>query len=319
MDRERLIYADSHVAISVEAVRKACRTLGRHSTDGIAQQTAIDDELKGGKQLSFDDWDMEAFRDPGYSEPVSAWPRWTTTASTQRSSIPVSTFPKLGLVKATGAHQPRLDRPVRAARVGRPEGPRGHLQVPIIEHRLRRDGGEPAGRDGGALRPPPELSERVRSPRLPRAVSDPLWGALPNRNRHMPSPRQHRTPSRLPTRPNPRKWGSARRSPPSVLKKCSPGGSSPAPSSGSLSEDRLRRTDPLLGARIPLEAGPQGRRSLRLPRPEDQPERILQPQHGRHVHGRRGRSAAAPRCRHGGHPLVNRFPSPATTWPNGEV
>lgn len=68
----RLISADSHVAIDLHAIRERLPVgLREDFDDAIAQQAKTDDELRGGKRISMDDWDMEAFRDPGYKEPVA--------------------------------------------------------------------------------------------------------------------------------------------------------------------------------------------------------------------------------------------------------
>src|SRR5262249_22559549 len=101
MGRERLISADSHVAISVERIRERVPSGLRDAfDDAIAQQAAIADELRGGKQLSLDDWDMEAFRDPGYREPVArlaAMDRDGVDAEVLYSEV--SAFRAFGLVK----------------------------------------------------------------------------------------------------------------------------------------------------------------------------------------------------------------------------
>jgi predicted TIM-barrel fold metal-dependent hydrolase len=68
----RLVSADSHVAVSLAAVRERVpRSLHEAFDDAIAQQAATDRELKGGRELSLDSWDMEAMRDPGYHDPVA--------------------------------------------------------------------------------------------------------------------------------------------------------------------------------------------------------------------------------------------------------
>src|SRR6476659_2723120 len=68
----RLISADSHVAISLAAVRERVPASLHEAFDGaIAAQSRIDAEHKGGRELSLEDWDMQAMRDPGYSDPVA--------------------------------------------------------------------------------------------------------------------------------------------------------------------------------------------------------------------------------------------------------
>jgi predicted TIM-barrel fold metal-dependent hydrolase len=72
MDKGRLISADSHVAISLDVIRgRVPRALHEAFDDAMTQQAHIDNELRGGKKLSLDDWDMEAFKDPGYREPIA--------------------------------------------------------------------------------------------------------------------------------------------------------------------------------------------------------------------------------------------------------
>ena len=72
MTSSRLISADSHVAISLDAIRERVpAALHEAFDDAIAEQARIDAELKRGKQLSLDDFDMEAMRDPGYRDPVA--------------------------------------------------------------------------------------------------------------------------------------------------------------------------------------------------------------------------------------------------------
>jgi len=68
----RLISADSHVRVELAAVRERVPVPLRPAfDDAIALQAASEKELKGGKELDLSDWDMEAFRDPGYSDPVA--------------------------------------------------------------------------------------------------------------------------------------------------------------------------------------------------------------------------------------------------------
>src|SRR6202790_569131 len=68
----KLISADSHVAVSLDAIRERVpRSLHEAFDDAIARQAQIDEGRRGGRKLSLDDWDMEAFRDPAYHEPVA--------------------------------------------------------------------------------------------------------------------------------------------------------------------------------------------------------------------------------------------------------
>jgi predicted TIM-barrel fold metal-dependent hydrolase len=97
----RLISADSHVRVELGAIRERVPASLRSAfDDAIAMQTATDKELKGGKELDLSDWDMEAFRDPGYSDPVArlaAMDRDGVQAEVLYSEV--SAFRHFGLVK----------------------------------------------------------------------------------------------------------------------------------------------------------------------------------------------------------------------------
>jgi uncharacterized protein len=68
----KLISADSHVAISLDAIRERLpRSRHEDFDDAIAAQAKVDHDLRGGRKLSLADFDMEAFRDPGYHDPVA--------------------------------------------------------------------------------------------------------------------------------------------------------------------------------------------------------------------------------------------------------
>src|SRR5690349_810514 len=72
MATTRLISADSHVAVSLDAIRERLpRSLHQAFNDAIAEQGRIDEEQRGGRTLSLEDWDMEAMRDPGYRDPTA--------------------------------------------------------------------------------------------------------------------------------------------------------------------------------------------------------------------------------------------------------
>ncbi len=72
MERTRLISADSHVAVRLDTIRARVPAQLRDAFDSaVTQQARDDEERRGGRKLSLDDWDMEAFRDPGYHEPVA--------------------------------------------------------------------------------------------------------------------------------------------------------------------------------------------------------------------------------------------------------
>jgi predicted TIM-barrel fold metal-dependent hydrolase len=67
-----LISADSHVRVPFEPIRERVPVGLREAfDDAIRAQAANDKELKGGKEMDLSDWDMDAFRNPGYSDPVA--------------------------------------------------------------------------------------------------------------------------------------------------------------------------------------------------------------------------------------------------------
>ena len=97
----QLISADSHVRVPLDAIRERVpRSLHEAFDDAISMQTSHEKELKGGKELDLSDWDMDAFRDPGYSEPVArlaAMDRDGVAAEVLYSEV--SAFRHFGLVK----------------------------------------------------------------------------------------------------------------------------------------------------------------------------------------------------------------------------
>jgi hypothetical protein len=97
----RLISADSHVRVELAAVRERVPAPLRPAfDDAIALQAASEKALKGGKELDLSDWDMEAFADPGYSDPVArlaAMDRDGVQAEVLYSEV--SAFRHFGLVK----------------------------------------------------------------------------------------------------------------------------------------------------------------------------------------------------------------------------
>ena len=69
---DRLISADSHVAISIDTVReKVPSQLHAIFDEAIAAQARVDSDLRGGRSFPLDSFDMEAMRDPGYRDPVA--------------------------------------------------------------------------------------------------------------------------------------------------------------------------------------------------------------------------------------------------------
>jgi predicted TIM-barrel fold metal-dependent hydrolase len=101
MTSDRLISADSHVNVRLEAIRERVPSALHEAFDGaIAEQACIDQELRGGRKLSLADFDMDAFRDPGYYDPVArlaAMDRDGVEAEVLYSEV--SAFRAFGLVK----------------------------------------------------------------------------------------------------------------------------------------------------------------------------------------------------------------------------
>jgi predicted TIM-barrel fold metal-dependent hydrolase len=97
----RLISADSHVAISLDAIRERVPTGLREAfDDATAAQARIDAELRGGRTMSVEDFDMEAYTHPGYKEPharLEAMDRDGVEAEVLYSEV--SAFRSFGLVK----------------------------------------------------------------------------------------------------------------------------------------------------------------------------------------------------------------------------
>jgi predicted TIM-barrel fold metal-dependent hydrolase len=97
----KLISADSHVAVGLDAIRQRVpRSLHEAFDDATAAQAAIDADLRGGRKLSLADFDLEAFRDPGYHDPVArlaAMDRDGVRAEVLYSEV--SAFRAFGLVK----------------------------------------------------------------------------------------------------------------------------------------------------------------------------------------------------------------------------
>src|SRR5579871_6014983 len=100
-DVTKLISADSHVAVRLGQIRERVpSSLHDAFDDAIAAQGRIDSELRGGRTLSLADWDLEAFRDPGYYDPVArlaAMDRDGVQAEVLYSEV--SAFRAFGLVK----------------------------------------------------------------------------------------------------------------------------------------------------------------------------------------------------------------------------
>jgi hypothetical protein len=152
---DRLISADSHVAISIATIRERVpAVLHEAFDDAIAAQARIDAEHKGGRELSLDDWDMEAMREPGYRDTVArlaAMDRDGVEAEVLYSEV--SAFRAYGLVQGDWRPISRAftDLLVEFA-AHDPNRLAVSYQVPIIDIpvRWRRSSASPARRALGA-------------------------------------------------------------------------------------------------------------------------------------------------------------------------
>ena len=97
----RLISADSHVAVSLDAIRERVPVASREAfDDATAEQARIDQANRSGRTIDMADWDMEARTDPGYHDPVArlaAMDRDGVQAEVLYSEV--SAFRSFGLVK----------------------------------------------------------------------------------------------------------------------------------------------------------------------------------------------------------------------------
>jgi predicted TIM-barrel fold metal-dependent hydrolase len=98
---QRLISADSHVAVDLAVIKERVPTkLHEVFDDAIAAQAAVDAELRGGRKMSPGDFDLEAYSHPGYKEPharLEAMDRDGVHAEVLYSEV--SAFRSFGLVK----------------------------------------------------------------------------------------------------------------------------------------------------------------------------------------------------------------------------
>jgi predicted TIM-barrel fold metal-dependent hydrolase len=177
----RLISADSHVAISLDAVRERVpSSLHEAFDDAIAQQARNDAELRGGKQLSLDSWDMEAMRDPGYRDPharLAAMDRDGVDAEVLYSEV--SAFRAFGLVKGDWKPISRAftDLLVDFASVD-PNRLAVSYQVPVIDidHAVREV--QRLAALGARSVHLPNFPSELGLPDYHERVYDPLWAAL---------------------------------------------------------------------------------------------------------------------------------------------
>ncbi len=176
-----LISADSHVAISIDAVRERVPAALRATFDeALKDQAALDAELRGGKQLSLDDWDLEAMRDPGYRDPharLAAMDRDGVQAEVLYSEV--SAFRAFGLVRGDWRPISRAftDLLVDFASVD-PNRLAVSYQVPIIDVAYAVGEVERLAALGARSVHLPNFPSEFGLPDYHDEVYDPLWGVL---------------------------------------------------------------------------------------------------------------------------------------------
>ena len=177
----RLISADSHVAVSLDAIRERVPKGSREAfDDATAEQARIDAANRSGRKIDMSDWDMEARSDPGYHDPVArlaAMDRDGVQAEVLYSEV--SAFRSFGLVKGDW-------RPISRAFTDHlsdfastdPDRLAVSYQVPIIDieyavaevHRLAALGARSVHL--------PNWPHELGLPDYHEHVYDPLWSAL---------------------------------------------------------------------------------------------------------------------------------------------
>jgi predicted TIM-barrel fold metal-dependent hydrolase len=177
----RLISADSHVAISIDAVRERVPAALREPfDDALKAQAAADHQLRGGKQLSLDSWDMEAMRDPGYRDPharLAAMDRDGVEAEVLYSEV--SAFRAFGLVKGDWKPISRAftDTMEEFAAVD-PNRLAVSYQVPIIDIGHAVAEVQRLASKGARSVHLPNFPSEFGLPDYHDPVYDPLWGVL---------------------------------------------------------------------------------------------------------------------------------------------
>jgi predicted TIM-barrel fold metal-dependent hydrolase len=177
----KLISADSHVAVRLDAIRERLpRSQHEVFDDAIAAQAEIDRELRGGRTLSLADFDMEAFRDPGYHDPVArlaAMDRDGVQAEVLYSEV--SAFRSFGLVKGDWKPISRAftDHLTEFASHD-PDRLAVSYQVPIIDIPYAVEEVERLAALGARSVHLPNFPSEVGLPDYHDPVYDPLWGVL---------------------------------------------------------------------------------------------------------------------------------------------
>ena len=177
----KLISADSHVAVRLDAIRERLpQSLYTAFDDAIAAQAAVDTELRGGRTLSLADWDLEAFREPGYHDPVArlaAMDRDGVQAEVLYSEV--SAFRAFGLVKGDWKAVSRAFTDHLADFASHdPDRLAVSYQVPIIDIPYAVAEVERLAGLGARSVHLPNFPSELGLPDYHEHVYDPLWGVL---------------------------------------------------------------------------------------------------------------------------------------------
>jgi predicted TIM-barrel fold metal-dependent hydrolase len=177
----RLISADSHVLIDLATVRERVPSNLHEAFDGaIAAQGAIDKELRGGRQMSLDDFDMEASRDPGYREPearLAAMDRDGVDAEVLYSEV--SAFRAFGLVKGDWKPISRAFTDILSEFAATdPNRLAVSYQVPVIDIPYAVSEVERLAALGARSVHLPNYPSEIGLPDYHDEVYDPLWSVL---------------------------------------------------------------------------------------------------------------------------------------------
>jgi uncharacterized protein len=177
----RLISADSHVAVHLDAVRERVPAGLRSAfDDASAEQARIDAENRQGRVLAMEDWDMEARTDPGYHDPVArlaAMDRDGVHAEVLYSEV--SAFRAYGLVKGDWKPISRAftDHLSDFASVD-PDRLAVSYQVPIIDIAYAVQEVQRLAALGARAVHLPNWPHELGLPDYHDTVYDPLWAAL---------------------------------------------------------------------------------------------------------------------------------------------
>ena len=177
----KLISADSHVAVRLDAIRERVpHALREAFDDATAAQARIDDALRGGRKLSLSDWDLEAFRDPGYHDPVArlaAMDRDGVRAEVLYSEV--SAFRAFGLVKGDWKPISRAFTDHLADFASHdPDRLAVSYQVPIIDIPYAVSEVERLAALGARSVHLPNFPSELGLPDYHEHVYDPLWSVL---------------------------------------------------------------------------------------------------------------------------------------------